>query len=154
MKPAGEPQYSSSSGCMLTVEEAYPHLVGGAHSYLYPCERVLTSGAYRAPGVINHHATHREAQHVISRPRLTLAPATYRALKTDVPPRPNSVPWHSSETRPYTSSWFSPLLISPRAYHHHRLPPVSGLRAKRIRYAYGIIYNGSYSDPIVTYCLI
>ncbi|RPD58662.1 hypothetical protein L227DRAFT_504878 [Lentinus tigrinus ALCF2SS1-6] len=28
MKPAGEPQYSSSSGCMLTVEEAYPHLVG------------------------------------------------------------------------------------------------------------------------------
>ncbi|KAI0644701.1 hypothetical protein C8Q79DRAFT_1001959 [Trametes meyenii] len=28
MKPAGEPQYSGSSGCMLTVEEAYPHLVG------------------------------------------------------------------------------------------------------------------------------
>ncbi|CDO76049.1 hypothetical protein BN946_scf184696.g1 [Trametes cinnabarina] len=28
MKPAGEPQYTSSSGCMLTVEEAYPHLVG------------------------------------------------------------------------------------------------------------------------------
>ncbi|KAI0779587.1 hypothetical protein C8Q74DRAFT_1198512 [Fomes fomentarius] len=28
MKPAGEPQYPSSSGCMLTVEEAYPHLVG------------------------------------------------------------------------------------------------------------------------------
>ncbi|KAI0769422.1 hypothetical protein BD413DRAFT_477951 [Trametes elegans] len=28
MKPAGEPQYASSSGCMLTVEEAYPHLVG------------------------------------------------------------------------------------------------------------------------------
>ncbi|KAI0743653.1 hypothetical protein C8Q80DRAFT_1182619 [Daedaleopsis nitida] len=28
MKPPGEPQYSSSSGCMLTVEEAYPHLVG------------------------------------------------------------------------------------------------------------------------------
>nr|VWP02487.1 C3H1-type domain-containing protein [Ganoderma boninense] len=27
-KPAGEPQYPSSSGCMLTVEEAYPHLVG------------------------------------------------------------------------------------------------------------------------------
>ncbi|KAI0332283.1 hypothetical protein GY45DRAFT_1274109 [Cubamyces sp. BRFM 1775] len=28
MKPAGEPHYSGSSGCMLTVEEAYPHLVG------------------------------------------------------------------------------------------------------------------------------
>ncbi|KAI0829776.1 hypothetical protein BC628DRAFT_1067443 [Trametes gibbosa] len=28
MKPAGEPQYAASSGCMLTVEEAYPHLVG------------------------------------------------------------------------------------------------------------------------------
>ena len=30
MKPAGEPQYAQSSGCMLTVEEAYPHLIGGA----------------------------------------------------------------------------------------------------------------------------
>ena len=30
MKPDGEPQYSRSSGCMLTVEEAYPHLIGGA----------------------------------------------------------------------------------------------------------------------------
>ena len=29
MKPAGEPQYAGSSGCMLTVEEAYPHLIGG-----------------------------------------------------------------------------------------------------------------------------
>ncbi|KAH9940379.1 uncharacterized protein BXZ73DRAFT_88639 [Epithele typhae] len=28
MKPSGEPQYPSSSGCMLTVEEAFPHLVG------------------------------------------------------------------------------------------------------------------------------
>ncbi|KAH9858991.1 hypothetical protein C2E23DRAFT_800860 [Lenzites betulinus] len=28
MKPAGEPQYAASSGCMLTVEEAYPNLVG------------------------------------------------------------------------------------------------------------------------------
>ncbi|KZT04123.1 uncharacterized protein LAESUDRAFT_728320 [Laetiporus sulphureus 93-53] len=27
LKPAGEPQYPSSSGCMLTVEEQYPHLV-------------------------------------------------------------------------------------------------------------------------------
>lgn len=36
MKPAGEPQYSSSSGCMLTVEEPYPHLVGGvSHHHLH-----------------------------------------------------------------------------------------------------------------------
>ncbi|KAI0633500.1 hypothetical protein C8Q77DRAFT_1157705 [Trametes polyzona] len=28
MKPPGEPQYPGSSGCMLTVEEAYPHLAG------------------------------------------------------------------------------------------------------------------------------
>ncbi|OBZ70750.1 hypothetical protein A0H81_09312 [Grifola frondosa] len=29
LKPAGEPKYSGSSGCMLTVEESYPHIVGG-----------------------------------------------------------------------------------------------------------------------------
>ncbi|PCH35969.1 hypothetical protein WOLCODRAFT_140146 [Wolfiporia cocos MD-104 SS10] len=28
LKPAGEPHYSGSSGCMLTVEEQYPHIVG------------------------------------------------------------------------------------------------------------------------------
>ncbi|GBE80294.1 hypothetical protein SCP_0300090 [Sparassis crispa] len=28
LKPAGEPQYQSSSGCVLTVEESYPHLIG------------------------------------------------------------------------------------------------------------------------------
>ena len=29
MKPAGEPHYARSSGCMLTVEESYPNLIGG-----------------------------------------------------------------------------------------------------------------------------
>jgi len=28
LKPADEPQYTGSSGCMLTVEESYPHIVG------------------------------------------------------------------------------------------------------------------------------
>ncbi|KAI0929799.1 hypothetical protein AcV5_006667 [Taiwanofungus camphoratus] len=28
LKPAGEPQHSRHSGCVLTVEESYPHIVG------------------------------------------------------------------------------------------------------------------------------
>ncbi|KAH9949096.1 hypothetical protein B0H21DRAFT_169546 [Amylocystis lapponica] len=28
LKPAGEPQYSGSSGCVLTVEESHPHIIG------------------------------------------------------------------------------------------------------------------------------
>lgn len=29
LKLSSEPEYEESSGCMLTVEEAYPHLIAG-----------------------------------------------------------------------------------------------------------------------------
>jgi len=34
LKVAGEPDYLGSSGCMLTIDEAYPHLAAGALAWL------------------------------------------------------------------------------------------------------------------------
>jgi hypothetical protein len=36
LKVEGEPEYDQSSGCMLTVDESYPHLLGGkSHNIKY-----------------------------------------------------------------------------------------------------------------------
>jgi hypothetical protein len=57
LKVAGEPDYPGSSGCMLTIDEAYPHLAAGA---LVPSltTRVPAHSPNRGPRLADHHATY------------------------------------------------------------------------------------------------
>lgn len=70
MKPAGEPQYPGSSGCMLTVEEAYPHLVGGTSfsRTAFVCDAFSDACSRRTACLANHYAIYRAIQPLSAAP--------------------------------------------------------------------------------------
>ena len=58
LKLEGEPEYDQSSGCMLTVDESYPHLLAGKSHNIEDIYQADHRTMNRNAGIADDHATH------------------------------------------------------------------------------------------------